>query len=512
MNPSRISRLRLLLIGFTLFELSTNMAQADTDNPVVSATSVTYNTSNEGTNGSPYQSKIVFGGYSTLNWNLGQPSGATSGSSTLGYSWIYPAGGWHLDTTYVTDSITDWPTGTTGTVATTSYSATPMTNSTTSSSSAAAAYVPPTNNWEYAFGDVQVTFYPSAYNPTATNTTTKTASAILHLDTNGGTNYGWSSIFKITASASERAVVVTTNWVNPYYYYLTTNIGSRPIPPANINCGFGTFNTNGVLYTNLNNNTSYPVTPSLPAQYTNYVFNLKAERVIIQIGMRVIGPITPYTTNASLNGMVGPPYYATLTNWFGQSDLGVGPTPQPGYAKSISNMIELTAGVPDDPIFDSGWKWHRDGDGKEYYWSVGGALIDILDSISPTNNPAPPGVGSDDPTDPSLDPYSPTTTSPDAARMLFDHDAPRLITAGPNVNANYADAWFNSVFAKRFNARQWLTWNGVFISNVVEWHSQVTVKKTAPPVLAPWTRVGPNEIGPSLLPSINFTVTEASQY
>lgn len=318
----------------------------------------------------------------------------------------------------------------------------------------------------------------------------------LRLLTKGYTNSQASSVFKLTVSADN-----VINDENGGY------VMSVPIDSSEIQILGETPNSNGVIYKVLQDNSTNDVTPVInTATYSNYTFALTVERVRVSIVIRNSGEITPLTSS---NGVSGPGHYVWLTNWFGQTQLGPGPTPGPTSGMHVANLIELYSTVPNDTNFSQGLTWHRDAEGRRYHWEPGWTSTTNGGSIDFITTGIPTGGGSDDP---AANNSASTDELPDSYWNIYDHDAPSLRLA----DSIYSSLPENSVAALRFNAREWITWNGAIISDIVSWHSRVTLKKvtvyvTSPPEIR-WVRTGPNEVGSGLLNNTDFDAAEAASY
>jgi hypothetical protein len=255
--------------------------------------------------------------------------------------------------------------------------------------------------------------------------------------------------------------------------------------------------SNGVLYVTLRDNMTNYVTPKLPPQFTNYTYSISAERHLIHLNFRNTGQLTGPDTNG-----VGYYYerYNGLARWM-STQLGPHDSPDGGVPAhtdlEMANLMEFSAIVGTNDLL--GWLWHQDIARGRFLWVPGSTTVTNYDPKSFSS--VGPQSGNDD------------NHINGAQDVLPDDQGSIFLPDAPTLTLNYhllQNAPTNSIAALRFYARTWLTFDDVFVSEIVKWRTFITIKKTP----GGWVRVGPNnfiELTPGNTNEIPaFDVIEAS--
>lgn len=244
----------------------------------------------------------------------------------------------------------------------------------------------------------------------------------------------------------------------------TTNI-----PPTQITIFGRTLDTNGDLFIGLLDRQTNNITPVLATNYSNYIFTVTATKIKIVLTLRNSGNLTQRETN-------GIGYDAAIcdaiTNLVKTNVLGVVVTADgPFY-----NVEETSATVPTNTIFNSGLEWHRDiRDRTEFV--VPGLPAQLLSTTNFISSPPGNGMGNDDG-------GGAGDSFPDTNRLILNVDAPALEFA---QSIPLVVAPIGTIFVHRCYAREWLTFNGVTISEILRWKSSAAIRRKAD---LSWERIG----------------------
>jgi hypothetical protein len=277
---------------------------------------------------------------------------------------------------------------------------------------------------------------------------------------------------------------------NSYIYQITATATAAPslldIPKTNITFLGKTLNAEGYGYPVLQDNTTNGATPSIPA-FPNYFYNLSVSKMMLQLQFRNTGTLTQRETNSA---GYQPDLWDRVVNAVGTDALGAslpvfntlaGNPPQ--AAKRFANQKETDAIVFVGSEFNNGWAWQRDVRSKASRLSAtpnGGVLNEVIATYTRDFTPNAMTAGGNDSVG-----GIPSDVTPDINRLIINSDSPSLHT-DPQEQSPVGTVWVVRTFA-----REWLTWNGGIASDVIKWHSFITIRKTGQ---GTWAYVGKNEI------------------
>jgi hypothetical protein len=237
--------------------------------------------------------------------------------------------------------------------------------------------------------------------------------------------------------------------------------------------------SNGVLYVILRDNLTNYVTPKLPASYSNYTYNISAERFVVPLTFNAAGELTARETTNSLGQLVG--YkgisYDFATNQTETRVLG------PGYESETGIFHQFQETRATVPLWSLGgvWSWHRDVQGKVFFWKTNAPSVVELVGTPKFFTPGPAGQGNgNDSSGVEADEI------PDANGLIIVCDAPGY---APNALLSAVEAPPGSIYANRFYAREWVSWNGVRASDILRWRVFITLRRKAD---LTWERVAPD--------------------
>lgn len=277
----------------------------------------------------------------------------------------------------------------------------------------------------------------------------------------------------------------------------TTNI----VPPTSISLAGTNLDATGTAVVQFRDNTTNDFTPVISGSITNYEYAVSAQKVKIALNFAGSGSWGPREATNGTGQLVG--YQANLYDGVSNlvRTLFLGAT-NPPVNGEFFNFQQTTAKVPTNAMFDSGWMFHRDVQDKSFQWrpDIPGQLGIYTNSTAFTPGSAGEGAGND-PSGAEMD------VVPDADRLIFNVDKPGIT---PPVASDHALPP-GTVIARRFYAREWLTWRGLRVSPILRWQCFTTLRRKAD---YSWERAGPNVIketdaGESETP--DFTALEAFQ-
>ena len=259
--------------------------------------------------------------------------------------------------------------------------------------------------------------------------------------------------------------------------------------------------SNGVLYVTLRDNWTNYLTPKLPAQFTNYTYYVSAERHEVPLTFHTIGELTARETTNNLGQLVG--YSATIYDAFTNTveTRVLGPGFQ-SYNGQFHQLCETLATVPVNSTQNGFWRWHRDRQRSIFFWRPDSPSNVVLAVTNQLFTPGPAGQGFGNDTGGGA-----ADEIPDANGLIMIADTPAIapaplsgVTAPPG-----------SIYAFRFYAREWVTWNGLRSSGILRWRVFITLRRKAD---LTWERVAPDFVeeipaGHSEEPA--FTAQDAQQ-
>ena len=298
--------------------------------------------------------------------------------------------------------------------------------------------------------------------------------------------------YVITAGATE---VVPTFASDGDYSGAGTNVAPTAIKILGLS-----LDSNGMLVAALDDNKVYDVTPSVTG-LTNYTYSVNAQKVSITLYLSTSGTVTARETTNSNGQVVG--YDAStrdgLTNFLKTATLGPG-----GLGPDVwFNFEETYANVPTGGVYASGWQFHRDVQDAVFVWNPSDPLnVSIAEGTTTNFTTATPGTGAG-----NDDNGSAEDANPDANGLIINCDAP-MTGSYPSSDHSYPPG---TVIARRFYAREWVTWYGARVSQILRWKCFTTLRRKSD---YSWERKGSNAIsavspGDSERPS--FTPTEGQQ-
>jgi hypothetical protein len=204
------------------------------------------------------------------------------------------------------------------------------------------------------------------------------------------------------------------------------------------------------------NNTTNAIAVNVPSGTKNYTFSVQPSKYKIP---------TPFFRN---KGRL-PLALANEIAYLGPI-LGLQP-PNPGWRNS--EVTEAT--VPGYPFDASKWAWHQDINYNDSL--LDGTTVLRLPGPQFTNQPDPvDGPGND------VDPHFVNT--PDAKGLIYAPDAPSVLAASTLP--------IGTIYRMRRSLRTWVTYDGGIVSDIVLWHTFITIQKQPD---GTWYRINkPNEI------------------
>lgn len=169
-------------------------------------------------------------------------------------------------------------------------------------------------------------------------------------------------------------------------------------------------------------------------------------------------------------------------------DLGVVPFVNEEFKNVEESSGKVCAGDRD------AYKWHRDRTVRRYLYKPNErAPKTIFTSRTMTARPDEPFVPAEGNDDTSAGDIGADDGDPDLKAMIYFGDCPNLATNEDDIvepDNDLRNAPVSSVVALRFTAVEWVTKGGVRVSNILQWHSYITIRKDGDG----WVRKGINEI------------------
>ena len=305
---------------------------------------------------------------------------------------------------------------------------------------------------------------------TGTNTYWRKAQTTLRLITGGKPATHGLTLLRITGSA--------TNITNPRWP-VSGQRSNSPVSATDIVVGnFGHLSTDGTLYVSLPANSTNDFTVTVQGALATgfYTFDVSAERIDIPLVFRNTGTLTARETTNQLGQVFG--YQADIYD--GVSNLlktvTLGTSNPPANGTFFFNFEETDATVLTNSTFNTGWQWHRDVQEKVFVFSLQTGGIVVESETNFTSQVAGEGAGNDSGGDAE-------DFLPDANHLIINCDGPGLTLTTQILPG--------TVVARRFYAREWLTWNGAKSSSVLRWRNFMTLKFGAD---GAWHRAGTNVI------------------
>ncbi len=286
------------------------------------------------------------------------------------------------------------------------------------------------------------------------------------LRTGGKPNSTRWTLFEIGGSATEM-------YMNDYGAFVKR---TNDVPPQTIfvPCLGTNLEANGCRCGVLKDNKEVEIT--LKAHVPYYFFNPTARRLEVPLTFRGSGQLTQHETN---NVGYQADIYDGVLNLLHTSTLGAGNSPVSGL---FFNFEESDATVPTNHVFDTGWKWHRDV--QDDYWMWNPNVPHVILSLLSTSFTATAGEGNGNDSGPATGSAT-EDNRPDDNRLILITDAPGIFSDDIGQRPE------GTLLAHRLYAHEWLTWNGQRVTDMLRWHSFVTLRRTAD---STWSRIGPNTI------------------
>jgi len=226
------------------------------------------------------------------------------------------------------------------------------------------------------------------------------------------------------------------------------------------------------------------------------VFLVGSQKVQVDLTFRNSGELTSRETTNANGQVVGydAVAYDGVTNFLKTTTLGVNNPPVDGM---YFNFEEISATVPTNRCFDSGWVFHRDVQEKVFRWVPATPDRIGVDPTTITFSPGTAGEGAGNDDDSGAE-----DETPDSARRILVPDGPAF-TPIPQSDHSISPG---GIIARRFYAREWLSWGGVRVSPITRWHSFQTLRRKAD---YSWERKGTNVIaltpdGDSEVPAVTL--------
>jgi hypothetical protein len=198
-----------------------------------------------------------------------------------------------------------------------------------------------------------------------------------------------------------------------------------------------------------------------------------------QIGAtKIAGTIAAFKTQGPITGPsenygISPAVYGVHTNYWGPNCGFVTSTKLPyvghwaGYATEIAGYISPSWQLP-----ESGFNWQQSAEHHLYWYRPDTDIVDWHVKEGKYLTPLSPPQDGNDNEGEGQDP------TPNLLGAAYSLDAPHFDMAA----LNWAQMPIGTIVASRAAFRTWMRWNSATVTDVQTWHTDVTMRKTAPGV------------------------------
>lgn len=284
-----------------------------------------------------------------------------------------------------------------------------------------------------------------------------------------------------------------TNSIKRLYQVSATAVNADtglPVPFTNITVLGKKLGEDGIAHVVLQEGSTNPATPTVVGA-PNHTFTVGASRMKLDIVARFSGQLAQ-RQDFNFIGWT-PNAYDAITNTVGTDALGaelpfttVFNGNPPATWLRFAGAQETSATVWNGTNFNSGWVWQRDVEFALVKNQTGDTNSwDGIPNGTRSFTPNALAAGGND----NAAAGATRNETPDYARTIYSFDSPAIRAS---VLDNHP---VGTVFRFRLYAREWLTWQGAVVSEVVRWNSWVEIRKY---VEGSWEYVpGKNRIQPT---------------